>query len=101
MSAPATPTAFTYLPTRDVWKLRRSLLGLPVARAYWTRGGGTQVSAAQHSSEFKIVSDVCASPFGNAYMITYADGTYDDLSSYDDVCVYGLPEGDPMDGTRP
>ena len=64
--------------------------GMRGGRAYWVHNGDnpsmrTQENGAAYDSSLRVIEDVV--PGMHAYRIVYAGGGYDELTSYDVVCV--------------
>lgn len=82
---------YRYLRPSDAWNERPELIGKPMARAYWVHSDrpqeATDTRADVYRFAFKSLADVKVSPYGNAYMLVFTDGTTEDLCSYDALCM--------------
>ena len=77
---------------RAVNPKRPEIRGLMGGRAYWVHSERRETEQTQKNAEMyvfslKEIANVIPSPNHNAYALVYADGSMDDMTSYDTVCV--------------
>lgn len=78
---------YTYASPVRIWRNHKYLIGKSVAYAYWVRWGDARESDPKfYGFRFKVLKDVEIGP--HAYTLVFTDGTREELTSYDMVCIY-------------
>lgn len=78
--------AYTYMTPQDVWYGHEKLVGNSLASAYWARWWDSpEQNSEMYKFRFRVLRSVTIGP--HAYTLWFDDG-FDELISYDIVCVY-------------